>query len=509
MLAGDFSDEDDASDFYDSDCDMDDADSDAGFASSGASSCDDAGDPAQPAHGLAPASVLTKPQVAGLRAALVARVAATAACDAPRAAALLVAAQWNIERAVDAALGGASDWSAAEAPAAAWDECPVCFDTDASPLALACQHRFCKNCYKEYLTTKIVDQGESAHIQCLDASCSLVVDQATVESIVDPAVHSKYLSLLLDHFVQCSKSLAWCPAPNCQMAIECLGASSKSRNRGDAYKLDPVVSCSCGNVFCFGCSLQNHLPTPCSVVKMWLKKCVDDSETANWINANTKDCPKCDAPIEKNGGCNHLHCRKCNHHFCWVCMGEFPLNYKHSCALWEKDMKEEDKVQADSTKTIARKSLERYLHYFTRYYNHDQSAKLDQNLSEKLETIIMELQENAHLSWIDSQFMKESKEILISSRHTLKWTYCFAFYLVRDVNATIIFEQNQQDLESAVEELSGLLESEFTPESVEGPEGLRIKIIDKMGYVKKRREVLLESAMRDIDEEKLSWDMKK
>ena len=26
---------------------------------------------------------------------------------------------------------------------------------------------------------------------------------------------------------------------------------------------------------------------------MWLKKCEDDSETANWINANTKDCPKC------------------------------------------------------------------------------------------------------------------------------------------------------------------------------------------------------------------------
>ena len=27
--------------------------------------------------------------------------------------------------------------------------------------------------------------------------------------------------------------------------------------------------------------------------RMWLKKCEDDSETANWINANTKDCPKC------------------------------------------------------------------------------------------------------------------------------------------------------------------------------------------------------------------------
>ncbi len=32
---------------------------------------------------------------------------------------------------------------------------------------------------------------------------------------------------------------------------------------------------------------------------MWL---IQDSETANYISANTKDCPKCKVCIEKNGG---------------------------------------------------------------------------------------------------------------------------------------------------------------------------------------------------------------
>jgi len=37
----------------------------------------------------------------------------------------------------------------------------------------------------------------------------------------------------------------------------------------------------------------------------------------------TKPCPNCKTPWEKNGGCNHIHCRKCRYHFCWVCLKEF------------------------------------------------------------------------------------------------------------------------------------------------------------------------------------------
>lgn len=90
-------------------------------------------------------------------------------------------------------------------------------------------------------------------------------------------------------------------------------------------------------------------------MKAWVKKCQDDSETSNWISANTKDCPKCRSAIEKNGGwyasflpifyffffssfflsscscfcfflhfsSNHMTCRKCKYEFCWICMGNW------------------------------------------------------------------------------------------------------------------------------------------------------------------------------------------
>lgn len=36
--------------------------------------------------------------------------------------------------------------------------------------------------------------------------------------------------------------------------------------------------------------------------------------------ANMKPCPFCFIPIEKNGGCHHMHCSVCGSHFCWDCM---------------------------------------------------------------------------------------------------------------------------------------------------------------------------------------------
>lgn len=44
----------------------------------------------------------------------------------------------------------------------------------------------------------------------------------------------------------------------------------------------------------------------CESLAKWLVKCRDDSETYNWLVANTKACPKCQTSIEKNGGCNHM-----------------------------------------------------------------------------------------------------------------------------------------------------------------------------------------------------------
>ncbi len=49
----------------------------------------------------------------------------------------------------------------------------------------------------------------------------------------------------------------------------------------------------------------------------------DELAAADWKAKNTKQCPKCVSPIEKNGGCDKMQCLKCHHEFCFSCLAPF------------------------------------------------------------------------------------------------------------------------------------------------------------------------------------------
>merc|ERR1711964_572897 len=48
-----------------------------------------------------------------------------------------------------------------------------------------------------------------------------------------------------------------------------------------------------------------------------------DAAFEKWKKENTKPCPGCDKPIEKNQGCNHMTCAVCQCEFCWTCGGPY------------------------------------------------------------------------------------------------------------------------------------------------------------------------------------------
>ena len=49
------------------------------------------------------------------------------------------------------------------------------------------------------------------------------------------------------------------------------------------------------------------------------------------LNDTIRLCPLCYAPIEKNGGCHHMHCRMCNGHFCWNCLQSMLMCSETKC----------------------------------------------------------------------------------------------------------------------------------------------------------------------------------
>ncbi|XP_029799202.1 cullin-9-like isoform X2 [Suricata suricatta] len=62
----------------------------------------------------------------------------------------------------------------------------------------------------------------------------------------------------------------------------------------------------------------------------------------------SKRCPSCQAPIEKNEGCLHMTCAKCNHGFCWRCLKPWKPNHKdyYNCsAMVSKAARQEKRFQ--------------------------------------------------------------------------------------------------------------------------------------------------------------------
>ncbi|KAJ2812397.1 hypothetical protein H4S07_001431 [Coemansia furcata] len=158
----------------------------------------------------------------------------------------------------------------------------------------------------------------------------------------------------------------------------------------------------------------------------------------------------------------------------------------------------------DANKSIsdARAQLERYVHYFTRYNNHEQSAKFAQNLLEATEVNMEQLQREMTLSWIDVVFLKNAVDILTDCRAALKWTYVLGYYMVSD-NQKILFENNQSDLEMATEQLNELVED---PSGLTGIEKIKPKILDMSHYVKARLDTLLTDTYQGIQESRWQFE---
>ena len=92
-----------------------------------------------------------------------------------------------------------------------------------------------------------------------------------------PTELEKYNSYFVKNFVETSKTTKYCPAPGCDLLAIGSGVTN--------------VSCSCSFPFCFKCGQEAHDPSSCDQLTAWLEKCINDSETANWILANTRKCP--------------------------------------------------------------------------------------------------------------------------------------------------------------------------------------------------------------------------
>ena len=75
-------------------------------------------------------------------------------------------------------------------------------------VSITCGHQFCKQCWKQYLTTKIMEEGQGPTISCAQHDCDILVDDETVfELITDSKTLLRYKQLITNSFVEVSNQL--------------------------------------------------------------------------------------------------------------------------------------------------------------------------------------------------------------------------------------------------------------------------------------------------------------
>ncbi|XP_057554210.1 cullin-9 isoform X2 [Hippopotamus amphibius kiboko] len=325
---------------------------------------------------------------------------------------------------------------AAAAPARP-DHCPVCV----SPLApdddlpsLCCMHYCCKSCWNEYLTTRI-EQNLVLNCTCPAADCPAQPTGAFIRTIVSsPEVISKYEKALLRGYVESCANLTWCTNPQgcdrilCRQGLGCGTTCSK-----------------CGWASCFTCSFpEAHYPASCGHMSQW----VDDggyydgmsveAQSKHLAKLISKRCPSCQAPIEKNEGCLHMTCAKCNHGFCWRCLKSWKPNHK-------------DYYNCSAMVSKAARQEKRFQDYNERCTFHHQARDFAVNLRNRV-SAIHEVPPPRSFT-----FLSDACRGLEQARKVLAYACVYSFYN-QDTEHMDVVEQQTEALELHTNALQILLE---------------------------------------------------
>ena len=401
-------------------------------------------------------------------------------------------------------------------------ECRICMEEVDEVVTLSCRHPFCADCWKQYLETMFEGNfggAQAVQTRCPIPDCTELVDEQLIQNVA-PDLVPRFQQHLLDVFVESNRTMMrWCPGPDCRRIAV--------KPRPDLFVgCNHTMFCEdgCQRRYCFECGLDPH-DGRCVVPELELR----DIPPPNRIVMSTANdgktiqrCPRCKAPIEKNGGCNHMTC-KCGAHFCWLCNADTTSNpYEHFCgrepllqqprrnqngnnqngggqpqreqlppvnidyirtALSERNNDGDDTVLNDFLRKY--RQMERFAHYYNRFAAHNQGQQFAEGQSGCIRGRADNFYKISGIkSGTDTDFFFAANEILVACRRMLKYSYCYVYLMTKkSLDATLdenfsnegdsddaenvspqiaLFQNYQEQLERYTEQLSEVSERALT-----------------------------------------------
>lgn len=382
------------------------------------------------------------------------------------------------------------------------------------PVPMICDHRFCHPCWERYLNVKIQD-GDAHNIMCPAFGCMRLVPVDVIEKLVAPDMVRRYLQFDIKAFVDSNPNIKWCPYPGCGRAVRLPENEILHPEPIHIPNLQPplptshAVDCGNGHFFCWECLDIAHAPCGCSKWVDWHKKIaeikpeelrstfVDTEDAANclWLVSNSKPCPNCKSPIQKNEGCNHMKCSKCKFDFCWVCLEAWKKHNSATggyfrCNRFDAVHRAEERhgilISAAEMRNKQMQELNRFVHYYTRFKNHENNHKLEEPLlktaKDKMVMLATSVPESPGVSGEnETRFIEYAVSELLKARRVLCGSYVYGYYLEDNGYNRTIFEFMQNELEDCTEKLAQMVARPYlqTP---------RAKIIQTASLVKRKRQ---------------------
>ncbi|VDH97533.1 ankyrin repeat and IBR domain-containing protein 1 [Mytilus galloprovincialis] len=164
-----------------------------------------------------------------------------------------------------------------------------------------------------------------------------------------------------------------------------------------------------------------------------------------------------------------MKCCKCKYDFCWVCLdpwkrhnsstgGYFKCNrYEAVKVVNEKVNKAQNEAEDHNT---SMQELNKFVHYYTRFKNHENSYKLEEPLLSTTKNKMMKLAEavtDIATANAETKFVEDAVHQLLKARRVLKCSYVYGYYLDGPGYKKIVFEFMQTELEECTEILSQMV----------------------------------------------------
>lgn len=187
----------------------------------------------------------------------------------------------------------------------------------------------CLDCLAEMMDRPLKEKI-TAEFKCPNRNCLQPIKEQDLRKITHthPDLYKTYHDVAAQEWID--KNTKHCPTPDCPYAFV-----------NDAGHRQSTTCPTCKYTYCSNCCVEHSMEKTCDQAKEDLKlkenKNKENQANDEWLQNNTKACPQCKAPVEKNGGCLTLLCARCQHQFCWNCLKPHDHTERHPCGLWEND----------------------------------------------------------------------------------------------------------------------------------------------------------------------------